>query len=308
MFSEMTRRLGIRPAMTMIAVLLSLGIALLGLAPSIYATQIMGRFVIHGRTDTLVVMLVGLVIALLGELVLRVMRFRVLATIGAEADEELAHALYQRSSEAERARGMLLLESVATTYSAGRVAALMDLPTAILYVAALWWISADIGIGICLAIIIAILIDLALARVSAIAAASGNVTRNRLLTSASIETHSVATADWVDATVRTGQAAAFREGSISLSNSMIYSIVLTIGAVMVVNDSVGSSALFGAGLLGSRAAAIALRVGGLLTELKRGRPAMEAVVQILSVPSQPPDARTQFFSARPSSFASSLTD
>lgn len=294
--------------MTLVAVLLSLCIALLGLAPSIYATQIMGRFVVHGRTDTLIVMLVGLSIALLGELILRIMRFRVLATIGAEADEELANALFQRSPEAEQARGMLLLESVSATYSAGRVAALMDLPTAILYVAALWWISADIGIGVCLAIIVAVLIDLALGRVIGVAAAATNVTRSRTVASTSIEMRGAAVGDWVDSGVRTGQIGAIREGSISLSNSMIYSIVLTIGAVMVVNDSVGSSALFGAGLLGSRAAAIALRMGGLFTELKRGRPAMEAAVHILNAPLPQPDARTQFFSSRPSSFATSQAE
>lgn len=308
MFSEMTRRLGVRPAMTLVAILLSLCIAVLGLAPSIYATQIMGRFVVHGRTDTLIVMLFGLVVALVGELILRVMRFRVLATIGAEADEELANALFQRSPEAEQTRGMLLLESVSATYSAGRVAALMDLPTAVLYIAALWWIAADIGIGVCLAIVIAVLIDLALGRVTSVAAAAGNVTRNRAVASTSVETRSAAIGDWVDAVVRTGQVSAIREGSISLSNSMIYSVVLTIGAVLVVNDSVGSSALFGAGLLGSRAAAIALRMGGLFSELKRGRPAMEAVVHILNAPLSRADARSQFFAARPSSFATSLTE
>jgi len=305
MFSEMTRRLGARPAMTMVAVLLSLGIALLGLAPSIYATQIMGRFVSHGRINTLVALLIGLAIAMLGELLLRVMRFRVLSAVGAEADEELANAVFQRSPESEHMRSMILLESVSATYSAGRVAAVMDLPTALLYVAALWWISVDVGIGVCIAIVIAILFDLAMGRVGSIASAAGNVVRNRVMTSSATEARGAAVADWVDSAIRTGQAGAFREGSISLSNSMVYSVVLTIGAIMVVNDNVGPSALFGAGLLGSRAAAIALRIGGLTSELKRGQPAMEAVVRILTAPPPQADVRSQFFAARHSSFSES---
>jgi ATP-binding cassette subfamily C protein LapB len=303
MFSEMTRRLGAKPIMTMMAVLLSLCIAILGLAPSIYATQIMGRFVTHGRTNTLVAMLIGLAIALLGELLLRVMRFRVLSTIGAEADEELANTLFQRSPQNEQMRGMILLESVSATYSAGRIAALMDLPTAFLYVAALWWISMDIGVGVCLSILLAVLFDLAMGRVGSVASSSGNVARNKVLTATSVESRGVAVADWVDSTVRTGQVGTFRDGSISMSNSMVYSIVLTIGAIMVVNQNVGSSALFGAGLLGSRAAAIALRMGGLLTELKRGQPAMEAVVRILNAPIPSQGARPQFLSAVPSPIA-----
>jgi ATP-binding cassette subfamily C protein LapB len=291
--------------MTMVAMLLSLGIALLGLAPSIYATQIMGRFVSHGRISTLVTLLIGLGIAMLGELLLRVMRFRVLSTVGAEADEELAHAVFQRSPENEHMRSMILLESVSATYSAGRIAALMDLPTALLYVAALWWVSVDIGVGVCAAIVIAVLLDLAMGRVGSIASAAGNAVRNRVMTANSVESRGAAVADWVDSAIRTGQTGAFREGSISLSNSMVYCVVLTIGAIMVVNDSVGPSALFGAGLLGSRAASIALRMGGLSSELKRGQPAMEAVVRILSGPPPTPDARTQFFAARQSSFSDS---
>jgi ABC-type bacteriocin/lantibiotic exporter with double-glycine peptidase domain len=284
--------------MTLAAVLLSLCIALLGLTPSIYATQIMGRFVTHGRMSTLVTMLTGLAIALLGELLLRVMRFRVLSAVSAEADEELANALFGRSSEKEQTRAMILLESVSATYSAGRIAALMDIPTAILYIAALWWISADIGAGACIAIVIAVLFDLAMGRISSIASAAGNVVRNRVLTSPSVEARRSVVADWVDSAVRTGQLAAFREGTISMSNSTIYSVVLTIGAIMVVNDDVGSSALFGAGLLGSRAAAIALRMGGLFTDLKRGQPAMEVVVQILSAPQPAPASEPHSFANR----------
>ena len=287
--------------MTMVALLLSLGIALLGLAPSIYATQIMGRFVSHGRTNTLVALLVGLAIAMLGELLLRVMRFRVLSAVAAEADEELANAVFHYSPEKEYMRGMILLESVSATYAATRMAALMDFPTALLYVAALWWISVDIGIGVTIAILVAILLDLALARVGSVASAAGNVVRNRVMTSVSTDARGAAVADWVDSSIRTGQAGAFREGSISLSNSMVYSVVLTLGAIMVVNDSVSASALFGAGLLGSRAAAIALRMGGLTSEMKRGQPAMEAVVRILNNPRPEPDARAPFFGARQSS-------
>jgi ATP-binding cassette subfamily C protein LapB len=305
MFSEMTRRLGARPAMTMVAALLSLGIALLGLAPSIYASQIMGHFVSHGRINTLVALSIGLAIAMFGELLLRVMRFRVLSAVGAEADEELANAVFLHSPENEHMRGMILLESVSATYSAGRIAALMDLPTALLYIAALWWISVDVGNGVCVAIVIAVLFDLAMGRVGSIASAAGNVVRNKVITSTSAESRGEAVANWVDSAIRTGQAGAFREGSISLSNSMVYSVVLTIGAIMVVNDNVGASALFGAGLLGSRAAAIALRMGGLSSELKRGQPAMEAVVRILSTPPPTADVRSQFFSARQSSFSES---
>lgn len=298
MFAEMTRRLGERPLMTVVAMLLSLCIALLGLAPSIYATQIMGHFVVHGRTSTLVAMLIGLVVALSGELLLRVMRFRVLSTIGAEADEQLAHSLFQRSSENEQMRTMVLLESVSATYSAGRIASLMDLPTAILYVAALWLISVDIGVAVCLSIVVAVLLDLAMSRVGSIAATTGNAARNRVMSSPSADSRGEAVGSWVDLAARTGQVGAIREGSISLSNSMIYSIVLTVGAIMVVDGNVGSSALFGAGLLGSRAAAIALRTGGLFTELKRGQPAMEAVMQILSAPSPRPSARPQILTTR----------
>ena len=294
MFSELTRRLGARPMMTAVAAFLSLFIALLGLAPSIYATQIMGRFVAHGRMSTLSAMLIGLMIAMLGELVLRVMRYRVLSAVTAEADEELAEALFQRSTANEQMRGVILLESVAATYSASRIAGLMDLPTAFLYVAALWWISVDLGVAVCVSIVLAVLFDLAMGRIGSVASAVGNAARTRMMNTNGSDARNVAVAEWVDATVRTGQTGAFREGTISMSNSLVYSVVLTVGAVLVVSDHVGASALFGAGLLGARAAAIALRMGALLSELKRGQPAMEAVVRILSTPTPTPVAATPF--------------
>jgi ABC-type bacteriocin/lantibiotic exporter with double-glycine peptidase domain len=306
MFSEITRRLGANPVLATMAALLSLCIALLGLAPSIYATQVMGPFLTHGRTNTLIAMLIGLMIALLGELLLRVMRFRVLSVIGAEADEDLANALLQRGSEAEHMRAMILLESVSVTYSAGRIATLMDLPTGLLYVAALWWISPDIGFGVCLAVFIVVLFDLAMGRIGGIASASGNVMRGRVMAARSIDSRRVLLADWVDSSVRTGQIGAFREGTVSLSNSLVYCVVLTIGAVLVVNNDVGASVLFGAGMLGSRAAAIFLRSAGLLSELKRGRPAMEAIVKILASPSPATaDIGSQFLTARPPQTSSS---
>lgn len=284
MFSEMTRRLGARPIITMAAALLSLGIALLGLAPAIYATQIMGPFLAHGRPAALVSLLVGLAIALVGEILLRAMRFRVLASLSVEADDELATAVLQRSSEADHVHGMILLETVFATYSAGRIAAFMDIPTAILYIAALWWISPSIGIGLCIAIIVAVLFDLAMGRINAIASAAGDLTRNKVMSAAPVDSKGSVLIDWLDSSVRTGQIASLREGTMSVSNSMVYSIVLTIGAIMVVNASVSPAVLFGAGLLGSRAAAVTLRIGGLLSALKRGQPAMAGLARILNAP------------------------
>lgn len=263
------------------ALVLSVLIALLGMAPSLYASQVMGRFVTHGRITTLVAVSIGLGIAIMGEVTFRLVRHRLLEVVCINADEELASMVLQKAGEGERLRVLSALEVVMSTYSGSRAALLMDLPTGILYIAALWFISPAIGLAATVGVILAMLLDLGIGRVMAVFSAQREATRGRI--AAPVE-HPGALADYIDSGARLGRIGAVRDGMMVAANNVTYCLVIAVGAVLVVNADLPAGTLFGAGLLSSRAASIALRVGGLLAELKRGQPAMEAVVRILREP------------------------
>jgi ATP-binding cassette subfamily C protein LapB len=281
MFAELTRRLASKPGVSAMAILLSLVIAVLGLAPSIYASQVMGRYVSHARMATLVTISVGLAIAMIGEFAVRWVRHQLLESAFLAADEDLAEQVFSRLTEAERPMILGSFEVVTTTYSGYRAATVMDLPTGVIYLAALWWISSEIGLAATIAVILVVGMDLAMNRVSAVAGATKDGTRRRLTTAQQPTELKDRLVDWIDSGARLTRVSAAREGVMIIANNSAYCLVIAIGAILVVESNLPSSALFGAGLLTSRAVAIMLKLSGLLAEMKRALPAMETLVRLM---------------------------
>jgi hypothetical protein len=194
----------------------------------------------------------------------------------------LAKQVFARVTEAERPRVLGALEAITSTYSAFRAATLMDVPTGVLYLAALWFISSDIGLAATVCAFVALALELTMSRVSMVASVVRDATRGRLVNhppgAAEQET---AIVEWMDSGVRLTRGAALREGVIVIANNSAYCFVIAVGALLVVNSTLPASALFGAGLLTSRSVAILLKVGSLRAELKRALPTMESIVRML---------------------------
>jgi ABC-type bacteriocin/lantibiotic exporter with double-glycine peptidase domain len=281
MFSELTRRLAAKPTISAMATMLSVFIALLGLAPAMFASQVMGRFAAHGRLPTLVTLSIGLAIALIGEITMRLLRHRLLESACLPADEDLTKQLFSRVTQAERPRVLGALETIAGTYSAFRAATLMDVPAGFLYVAALWFVSIEVGLAASFCVIVALLLELGMGRVASVSMASRDGTRNRMLALPAGAESETAIVDWMDSCVHVTRGSAMRESVMIVSNNSAYCFVIAIGALMVVDANLPASALFGAGLLTSRSVSILSKIAGLHAELKRAQPTMEGIVRLL---------------------------
>jgi ABC-type protease/lipase transport system fused ATPase/permease subunit len=281
MFSELTRRLASKPTVSAMAAALSVLIALLGLAPAIFASQVMGRFASHGRVATLVTMSIGLVIALAGEMTIRLLRHRLLESVCVPADEDLTKQLFARIAQAERPRVLGALETISGTYSAFRAATVMDVPAGFLYLAALWCVSTQVGLAATFCVLLALTLELGMGRVAAVSTAAREGIRGRILNLPAGTDSEAAITDWMDSGVHVTRGTALREGVMIMSNNSAYCFVIAVGALMVVDSNLPASALFGAGLLTSRAVSILTKIGSLRSELKRALPTMEGIVRLL---------------------------
>ena len=294
MFSEITRRLAAQPLLAVMAATLSILIALLGLMPSVYAAQVMGRFTTHGQMGTLVTMSVGLVVAIMAEVTLRSLRHRLLEGVCLTADDTLCVQVVSRANEAELGRAVGALEMVGATYSAAKIAAFMDVAAVILYLGALWLLSPGIGIAATAAMIIAIGVELAMSRIAMVAGAGRDGARGAIFAAQPGGGVIAAMMAWMDRGSTVARVGNARESVMGATNSLSYAFVLAIGAVMVVDGSLSPGTLFGIGLIASRAVGMALKATSMLAELRRGQPAMEAVIRFLRVehgaesPSRPP--------------------
>jgi len=290
MFSEITRRLAAKPILAAMAVALSLFVAILGLMPSVYAAQVMGRFTAHGQMGTLVTMSVGLVFAIVAEVTLRTLRHRLLEGICLTADDSLCIEVVSKAGEGELGRAVGALEMISGAYSASKIAAVMDVAAVILYLLALWLLSASIGVAATAAMIVAIGLEVTLSRISMVAGAGRDRARGAIFAVPSGGKTIAAVISWMDQGAAMARVGNVREGAIGAANSMAYAFVLAVGAVMVVDGTLSPGTLFGIGLISSRAIGMALKVTGVLADLKRAQPAMEAVIRLLhdnSVPARP---------------------
>ncbi|OAN51522.1 hypothetical protein [Magnetospirillum moscoviense] len=281
MFSELTRRLATQPLLAGLAVALSVVIAILGLMPSVYAAQVMGRFTAHGQMGTLVTLSLGLVLAILAEMGLRTLRHRLLEGICLSADDSLSVEILSRTGEAARGPAIGALEMIAGTYSAAKIAAFMDVAAVVLYLAALWLLSPAVGVAVSAAMVAAIAVELALSRIAAVAGAGRDGARGGIFSATEAGTVLSAVVHWMDQGAAVARVANVRETAMGAANSAAYAFVLAVGAVMVVDGTLSAGTLFGIGLIASRAIGTALKAAGTLNDLKRGQPAMEAVVRFL---------------------------
>jgi len=288
MFSEITRRLSAQPILAVMAVALSILIAILGLMPSVYAAQVMGRFTAHGQMGTLITMSVGLAIAIGAEVALRALRHRLLEGVCLAADDTLCVEVISRAAEGELGRAVGALEMISGTYSAAKIAAFMDIAAVILYLTALWLLSAGIGVAATAALVTAIGLEVALSRVATVAGAGRDGARGAIFAAPPDGRLIAAMIAWMDRGSAVARVGNVRESAIGAANSVAYAFVLAVGAVMVVEGTLSPGTLFGIGLISSRAIGMALKATGVLADLRRGQPAMEAVIRFLREPPSGP--------------------
>lgn len=149
---ELISRLSARPGLAMELVAASFFANLLALASPLFVIQVLNRYVAHGVDSTLATLTSGVLIAIVLELGFRQVRLRLAAAVNARQDEDLAVGAFSVLTGAKAAAMDLLpaglrrevlsgADTVESAYSPPNIAAVLDVPFALIFVGALYLIN-----------------------------------------------------------------------------------------------------------------------------------------------------------------------
>lgn len=281
-YSELYRRLRLRPGLAAELVVASLFANVLALASPLFVIQVLNRYVSYGVDATLVTLTTGVVLAVALEFGFRHVRARLAGSVAAEPDRQLAEGAFgimtaartaalERIPPGERREILRGLDQVEQAHGATNVAAVLDVPFALVFVLALGLMSPILA-GIVFAFILVV------AGYSALAQRGLRDSTKRLTEIASAGNTLVGTASTAADTVRAFGAApllmgawnryvdavqdmrrflGMRQGTtqtVTQSAQALMSVaIVTVGAILVVRGELDVGAMIGANLLSARA-------------------------------------------------------
>ncbi len=136
----------------------SLAIQVLGLASALYVILVLNRYVAHGVDATLLTLTVGALMAAVLEFLFRTARTRFLAVLSGLADGALAQNAFEVLTQARLAaltqadRGLVRsaitgLNEVRAAYAPANLAALLDIPFALVFLLVVFLLNAMLGLA-----------------------------------------------------------------------------------------------------------------------------------------------------------------
>ena len=309
LFARLKTRPGVFAEMTAASLLASI----LGLASSLFVIQVLNRYVAHGVDATLATLAIGTVIAIFLEFGFKQVRLRLAAFVNAPFDEGLTNSAFRVLTGAKsaavqslapglRQQVMSSADTILSAYSAPNVAALFDVPFALIFVGVLFLLSPP------LAIIVLIFLGLvfltALLTLSSLRKPTRDMTitggrRNALISSA------ISAADTVRAFnvqdfirkqwrkesglfQRLLRTIAARQGlvqSISAGAQALMSVaVITTGAVLVVRGQLDIGGMIGANILASKALGPIIKLAQMGEALAKARQATALLQEFSKIP------------------------
>ncbi|MGN7610514.1 peptidase domain-containing ABC transporter [Magnetococcales bacterium HHB-1] len=308
-------RLVRHPAISVQILLATLLVNLMGLATSIYVITVYNRFLLHGITGTLVTMSVGLLFVGIMEYLFRKIRFRLAVALMAEPERILGESFFQVSCQARVAAWQKLpaglrqsfgrmLDQVQIAFTPNNLLTILDLPFALIFIAAVFFLSPLLGI-IALAILIGLLI--------AVWLGSQRLDRQtQRLTDASQQQHALwgalADADTVRAfnarpllqqrwqqrfgrtrwsRYRVSDQQLFFQNITQFGSVLMTMCVVSIGAQQIIAGDMNIGALIGANILASRALAMVTRFSQLAGITAQGEQSHARLQTILELPCEP---------------------
>ena len=154
---ELYARLKSRPAIFAEMTLASLLASILGLASSLFVIQVLNRYVTHGVDATLTTLALGTIIAIFFEFGYRQVRLKLASIVNAPFNENLTNSSFAlltgaKSAAVEslsfglRQQIVTAADTIQNAYSAPNVAAIFDVPFALIFVGVLFLLSPLIAI------------------------------------------------------------------------------------------------------------------------------------------------------------------
>lgn len=291
----------------------SLAIQVLGLASALYVMLVLNRYVAHGVDATLLTLTVGALLAAGLEFLFRTARTRFLAALSGMADQALAQNAFELLTQARLAalaqadRGLVRsavtgLNEVRSAYAPANLAALVDIPFALVFLLAVFLLNAVLGLVAVLVMAVFLLLCLVLSRQSSSTAraqvreaAQGGV----LVTQAAALPETVRAfnaAGWLGgrwqahmerllALVARAQDSQSRGQALTAAGAGVLTIVVIgLGARAVVAQELDVGALIGINILVARAWGAVARYPGLRETFGRARQAQELTQDLLRLP------------------------
>jgi ATP-binding cassette subfamily C protein LapB len=314
--NELVRRLLARPAVAAELVLASLLANALALASPLFVIQVLNRYVSHGIDATLATLTVGVTVAIFLETCFRQARLMMAAGEFADKDERRAIGAFgiltsarmwalERIPGGQRREIVRGLDTVEQAYGPPNVAAVLDVPFALLFLLALalldLWLGA-IAAAFTAAVFLYSVVHQRLLREPMRRLNEASAQGNSLLTT------SVAAADTIRAFnggalvmaawekyVRAAQelrrAVGTRQGraqTLSQTAQALMGVaVIAVGAVLVVRGKLDVGTLIGANILAARALGPMARLAQLSEAMAKARQSLIQVRDLAKLPVEP---------------------
>lgn len=315
---RLLRRLLARPVLVVEVLVASLMIHLLSLGTSVYVVQVLNRYVTNGVDSTLVTLTAGVLLAIVMELMVRRLRFRMMDGFVVRPDAELAgRGFFQltgargmgllRLSEGQRREAMMAIGSLQTALGRENLMALVDFPFALLFVIALFSLDSRVGVvaSVCLLLVLAASLIAQKLLKQPIQIQNRLVQEQNLLLQSVLRSleevkifnsHLVLRQVWGEQQTNLkkirDRVASRQDGLrqvVQVGSALMSVAVIAQGALLAVNGEMDVGALVGANILAARALAIIARFAQLGGAMEQALAAAESFDKLLKLPLESPE-------------------
>lgn len=311
--NELFRRFAAHPIISVELLLASLFANTLALASSIFVIQVLNRYVSYGVDATLATLTIGVVAAIFLEVCFRQCRLILAGTIVGETHENRAigtfgilmtakRGILDQFPAGARREAMRGLDTVESTYSAPNIAAILDVPFALLFIAALMVLSIPLGV-IAFAFISAVFIT------SVVSQRLLREPMKKLSETAAVGNALITSSDQAADTVRAFNAtelmmAAWRSYVVTIQSlrrrigthqglsqtisqsaqALMGVAIIATGAVLVVAGELNIGLMIGANIIASRALGPIVRFAQLNDSIAKAVQALDGINKMASLP------------------------
>jgi len=312
---ELFARLKTRPAIFAEIAAASLLANMLALASPLFVIQVLNRYVAHGVDATLATLAIGTIVAIVLEFGFRQVRLRLATFVNKPYDEGLTQSAFNVLTGAKSAAADALhpglrqqvingADTVQAAYSAQNIAALFDVPFAMVFVFALFLLSPTLAVIVL--IFLGIVFSIALLTLSSLRGPTRDMTatggrRNALINSAITSGDTVRAFNaqnfmrrlWREETglfQRLLHAVTSRQGlvqTISTSAQGLMGVaVITTGAILVVRGQLDVGGMIGANILASRGLGPIIKLAQLGEPFAKARQALSLLQEFTRIPQE----------------------
>ena len=307
-FRALLDRLASRPVVFIEVLVISLIVAVLSFAQPVFVIQVLNRYVAFGVDATLWTLTVGALAAVVFEVLFRRARVTLISAANAKQDRTLSERAFGLLtqidmltlgglSNTERRQITGSVDAVRQAFQPGTVAALIDLPFALLFVLGVSLLNTTLGLVAGMGFVAGVLLIIFSGSVmrhgqGAILAAAGQ--RSALVNASVLSPNTVRAFNgkerlghlWVEADARFRQlqrSASYMQNTVQVLGQALTAIVgiaiICAGAIEVVGQRLDVGAMIGANILAARALQPVLRLAGAADTFAKARQAFIALAQ-----------------------------